>query len=243
MMCSHLTGSLCGKLFLWWLLVFSCSSAAGEAGYPVLARSGKELSPPAKTMVLFDFNLPAQPLNSALNQYAIITGRPALFHSEMVNGRISSPVRGVYTPETALQILLQDTGLAVEKVANGPDDVFVLRVVSPVIPRRVDKPLDFAYGSLVQVGIWQAVCGILTGLPHDFRLLISVRVDMRGNIEQPRLITTTGDAARDDRLLKALRTLHIGRPPSTDMAQPLTMIILPRIPGKGPRCNSDGNPT
>ncbi len=192
---------------------------------------------------VFDFNLPSQPLNAALNQYAIITGRPALFHSEMVNGRASSSVRGRYTPESALRLLLQGTGLAAEKVANGPDDVFILRVVSPAIPKRGDKTIDFAYGGLVQVSVWQAVCGILVDLPADSHLLISIRIDMRGSVEQPRLFTTTGDAARDARLIEALGRLRIGRPPSADMAQPLTMIILPRIPGKGPRCGSDGNST
>jgi hypothetical protein len=57
------------------------------------------------------FNIPSQPLGAALEVYARVSSREVLYDGALSEGRRSSLVDGVYTPEVALQILLAGTGL------------------------------------------------------------------------------------------------------------------------------------
>lgn len=58
-----------------------------------------------------DFNIPAQPLGSALNAFAETTGWQVSVPTELVADRTSSGISGTHQPEAALQALLVGTGL------------------------------------------------------------------------------------------------------------------------------------
>jgi hypothetical protein len=57
------------------------------------------------------FDIPAQPLGTALTAYFRASGVQLLYDSSLAQGRRSSPVRGNYTPRQALALLLRGTGL------------------------------------------------------------------------------------------------------------------------------------
>lgn len=63
-----------------------------------------------------NFNIAAQPLSQALREYAQQSGDQVVFYSEVGEGRQSVPVEGRYTPEEALQKLLENTGLKSQRV-------------------------------------------------------------------------------------------------------------------------------
>ena len=78
----------------------------------------------------FFFDIPAQPLADALQRYAMMSGRPALFSSAQVAGLTSSPVRGDYPADTALENLLAGTGLVAQHARSGPAEAFVLKTLT-----------------------------------------------------------------------------------------------------------------
>ncbi|BEP56999.1 hypothetical protein GmRootV118_42430 [Variovorax sp. V118] len=73
------------------------------------------------------FDIPSLPLADAFKRYAAVTRQPALFRSEILAGLTSSAVRGVYAPDTALELLLEGTGLVAEKVRTGSAVTLALR--------------------------------------------------------------------------------------------------------------------
>lgn len=68
------------------------------------------------TATVYEFDLPAQDLASALGHHQTITRQSVLYETQLVRSKTSSPVRGRYTPRQALSKLLQGTGLTAEVV-------------------------------------------------------------------------------------------------------------------------------
>ena len=58
-----------------------------------------------------DFDIAAQPLDGALNEFALQSDREIFYSSDLVEGKRAKRVNGSYEPEDALDILLADTGL------------------------------------------------------------------------------------------------------------------------------------
>lgn len=65
------------------------------------------------------FDIPAQPLASALNQLAAQSGLQVIYNGELVQGLSSPAVRGSQEPEAALQRLLQGSGLIWHATGQG----------------------------------------------------------------------------------------------------------------------------
>ncbi len=190
----------------------------------------------------FDFDIPAQPLAAALQRYASVTSRPALFDSATVSGRTSAALHGRHTPEAALQLLLEGTGLAAHGARGGPADAFVLTAIDASVPQRDGQGVDIGYGARLQARIWEALCADARTVPGAYRALLRFEVDATGALQRPRLLTSTGDVRRDAALSEVLQRVHVGHAPPPAMAQPLTMVLLPRQPGhpqaEAQRCES-----
>tara|TARA_R110000744_G_scaffold125730_5_gene231515 strand:+ start:13964 stop:17164 length:3201 start_codon:yes stop_codon:yes gene_type:complete len=81
---------------------------AAQTEAPAGAETGGE------TRILFD--IPAGPLDGALRRYSILTGRQLLFESRLVEGYRVPPLRGLSTADEALDALLAETGLQIDRV-------------------------------------------------------------------------------------------------------------------------------
>lgn len=187
-----------------------------------------------------DFDIPALPLVQALDRYAALTRRPALFSSEMVEGRTSTPVHGRHRPDAALLLLLQGTGLTADIAPGGPTDAFVLRRVDTEKARAAIAPND-DYAGLIQARLWRALCGSGDARPGSYRALLRFEVDRAGALRQVRLLGSTGDATRDRALRSALTGLTLDAPPPPGMPQPVTMLIRPdasSAAGVSARCSA-----
>jgi TonB family protein len=190
----------------------------------------------------YRFDIPAQPLANALEQYGTVSGRPVFFDSSVVAGRTSTRVQGIYTPEVALRMLLDGTGLTLDYAEPGRADAFVLKAdesLRATSPYRLsdDAPHD-AYDGLVQARIWDAFCSIPTIEPGDYRTAIQFGIDPAGRLTNVRLLHSTGDRERDFALLVTLQHIQLDAPPPPAMAQPLYMVILPREATPGMDCRS-----
>jgi len=86
------------------------------------------------------YDIPAQSLAVALDHYASVSGRAAVFASALAAGRRSAPVHGNYDSKSALRLLLTDTGLSASEVVSGNVVTFVLKgAVLPVRLRPVRR--------------------------------------------------------------------------------------------------------
>ncbi|KAF1073152.1 TonB family protein [Variovorax sp.] len=187
----------------------------------------------------FEFDLPAQPLAEAIKRYASITHRPTLARGELVAGRSSSAVQGVHSPETALQLLLADTGLVAEAIPAEAGGGFVLKpaaIAPAAVPREAELGDLAGYPGLVQARVWQALCGNPQTAPGSYRSLLRFQVDASGQIRRVRLLGSTGSASRDAAVQATLQALRIDRPPPSALPQPLTMFIEPHATAGGPLC-------
>ncbi|OEZ27301.1 hypothetical protein [Variovorax boronicumulans] len=184
------------------------------------------------------FDIPSLPLADALKRYAAVTRQPALFRSEILAGLTSSAVRGLYAPDTALELLLEGTGLVAEKVRTGSAVTLALRPAQAraEAPRAASLGSLAGYPSLLQARVWEALCGNVRTRPGTYRSLLRFEVDEGGQLRRPRLLGLTGDAARDAEMLEVLRGVRLAHAPPPDLPQPLTLLILPTDARGGTRC-------
>lgn len=214
-----------------WLLCGAIAAAPAWAAVHAGPDASDETHSPAASPATeaLDFDIPSQPLADALKRYASLTQRPALFRSELVDGRISSAVRGLYTPEAALRLLLDGTGLLAENAATRSGVAFVLKAESlpEAAPRAAALGRLSGYPGQVQARVWAALCGDARTAPGAYRSLLRFEVDAAGRLLRPRLLGGTGDVSRDAAMVAALQRVRMDRSPPPDMPQPVTMLILP----------------
>ncbi len=232
---------LCGLAAWMSIFLVHVALAADDTGSPPPPDDPRVTlsSNPAEPQ--FDFDLQAQPLASALNRFADVSGRAALFSSTLVAGRTASPVQGRLTPRDALQRLLEGTGLAMEEVSAGRVNAFVLKPLSPQAQAAANARARLErYDGLVQARVWDALCADPRTAQGDYRSLLRFRVDAAGRVHRAQLLGSTGDTRRDAVLVATLERVRIDRPPP-DMKQPLAMLILPAQAG-GPLCEDAARP-
>lgn len=194
-------------------------------GWPYAARGETDMA----------FDLPAQPLKSALARYDAQTSVSVFYPSELAEGRWSHAVQGAMPPSQALHRLLEGTGLVAHATAG---DAFVLTATgeTPAAPETqgttAARP---SYDALVQSRVRQALCARPALALGAYRLALSVRIDRSGRVQRARLLDTTGDGTRDAAIVEALRQTDIGRAPEHP-EQPFVLLVRPVQCPPGERC-------
>jgi TonB family protein len=187
----------------------------------------------------FSFDIPAQPLASALERYGDATGREVLYSTSLVQGRYSRVVEGVFTPETALQRMLDGTGLSASFLA---DESFVL--VPATTPRPsadgVASPaLQQQYYARIQTSLQDAFCGNNSARAGGYRVAVKFWIDPSGMVSRHERLGSTGRPDLDSRIDETLRLLRIGAPPPQGFLQPVLIMIVPEAPGVTMGCGTD----
>ncbi|MGJ7498853.1 secretin and TonB N-terminal domain-containing protein [Variovorax sp. ZT5P49] len=190
----------------------------------------------------FDFDVPAQPLASALERYAVITDQTVVFSDALVAGRMSAPVNGRYAPQAALAALLSGTGLIAEDPGGRLKGTFVLRQqpAEAAAAAPASSGLDRGYDGLIQVRVWEALCADPRTAPGNYRASLLLNIDLSGRLTSPRLIGSTGDTRRDQAMVAALNGLRMEHSPPAELRQPLTLVILPSDRMAGRACATGG---
>lgn len=85
----------------------------------VLLAGSIPLSVMAETAAVQSYSIPAQPLDNALTQLADDANLKLLYQADVVNQLKSQPLSGSYTPQQALEIMLQGTGLKFRSTDHG----------------------------------------------------------------------------------------------------------------------------
>jgi hypothetical protein len=182
------------------------------------------------------FDIPAQPLDAALNAYIGTTGAQVLYETALTAGRRSTQVKGRLAPDVALHTLLIGTGL-VERKTDA--DAFI--VTAALEGRQAGASAtavarDSRFSGAVQAGILGALCGNPQTRPGGYKIAIELWISPSGAVQHTELIGSTGDATRDAALGNALQGVVVEAVPPEGMPQPLVMTIAPRQPNETGDC-------
>lgn len=191
------------------------------------------------------FDIPSQPLASALDAFSVSTGFVAVYDGNLAVGRLSSDIKGRLTPQAALPLLLQASGLVAQFTT--PDAFVVIPGLPHAATERTpmsiaaaalsqQNPAEQRYSGMVQASINQSLCARPETRPGAYRLAISFRIGSSGEVAQLRLLGSTGDHERDLAITDVVGRASIGEPPPPRMAQPFTMVVLPRSSGGNIEC-------
>ncbi len=177
------------------------------------------------------FDIPSQPLTSALDAYSALTGQEVFYDGALVLGRHSDGVMGTFSPEAALRILLSGTNLVPR--ATGPQRFSITQ--APETAGNAHGLLAVSarngayerYFAEIQANLRQAFCRNPQTQPGGYQLVVKFWMGPSGVVQRSELIGSTGDQSRDSAFEAALETIKIGRPPPAGMPQPVTMAVLP----------------
>ena len=191
---------------------------------------------------LLSLNLPAQDLEHALQAYSRATGMAVLVDRELTRGRRSIGVRGRFTAQEALAMLLTGSGLMARYARS---DAFTLQTpqVSQPPPTkgaatRSAARINNSYATALQQAIETSLCRSPLTRPGSFRALVQVWVNPDGVIEHSRLVSSTGDEQRDEALVRSLSAARVQRPAPSSLRQPVTLLLMPDTAGTRMECTA-----
>ena len=191
---------------------------------------------------LLSLNLPAQDLEHALQAYSRATGMAVLVDRELTRGRRSIGVRGRFTAQEALAMLLTGSGLMARYARSDAFTLQAPQVSPPTTPRgaaaRSAARINNSYASALQQAIETSLCRSPLTRPGSFRALVQVWVNPDGVIEHSRLVSSSGDEQRDEALVRSLSAARVERPAPSSLRQPLTLLLMPDTTGTRMDCTA-----
>ncbi len=198
-----------------------------------LMESSRAATASRETAVSFD--IPAQPLASALDRYGDATGREVFYDTVLAVGRRSIGVQGFLTPEAALRTLLEGTGLSARFLA---DDSFVLLPTQPSAIRAAPSALQQKYYALIQSSLKDAFCRTSSGRPGRYRVVAVFWISPSGNIQRYQRLGSAGSPDIDKGIDDTLRRVSFAEAPPLGFEQPVLIMIVPQAPGVTMACES-----
>lgn len=193
------------------------------------------------------FDIPEQPLASALRVYGQTAGVEVLYESRAAAGLRSRPVHGDFTPSAALERLLSGTALkirytrpnAVTLASPSADDpppglplasadlsLDPLRVVGP--PEDVESNQFRDYADAVRGEIEAALRRNAKTRSGDYRIGVDVWIDESRRIRRTQLFLSTGDQDRDAAVNVSLQGVVVNRPTPANIPLPVHVMVVVR---------------
>jgi hypothetical protein len=192
------------------------------------------------------FQIPAQPLASALQAYGQKAGVQILYESNAAAGRTSVAVEGRFTREEALTRLLAGTQLAIQY--TGP---YALILALPSADGDLPPPSPFAtpdlllgelhvrakndgedtdqfhdYADSIRSDVQKALQSNARTRGGNYRATLDLWIDPSRTVRRTALHRSTGDPDRDVAVAEALRGLAISRPTPANLPQPVRVVIM-----------------
>lgn len=201
-----------------------------------------EMRDMADTGARLHFDLPSQPLEKGLAHFGGLTGHSVLVDSAMTQGRTAQAVRGEFTAQEALLLLLAGTGLHARysgrdafTLVPGPAPSEGAVDAAPPAPILANTAPGVAadFAGALQSAITRALCAVQPGTFGRYRAALQLWTGPEGRIRRANLLESSGVRSRDAELLAQLRGLAIGRVPPSGLAQPITVLLSPRADPAG----------
>jgi Secretin and TonB N terminus short domain len=185
------------------------------------------------------FQIPAQPLATALQAYGQRAGVQVLYESDSAAGRQSVAVEGQFTRNQALELLLSGSNLEVHYTKSDaitiaprnvggkdepPADPLVKADLS-IGELRVHAPSQSG-GESVQLDIQSALRKNPKTRSGNYRAVLDLWIDSARVIQRTAMLQSTGEADRDTAVTAALQGLTTSRPPPANAPQPIRVVIV-----------------
>jgi hypothetical protein len=183
------------------------------------------------------FDIPAQPLAKALYAFSATTGIEILVDARHAAGRYSPGVTGSMMPRDALKMLLAGSNLIAQDFGSG---TVTLSAPTASAARASGAPLDgdLPYFADIQRAVQQTLCSDARTSPGRYRLALKLWIDRSGGVLRSKRLDTTGDDNLDAVLDTAIGKMRIGRPPPSDLPQPVALVVSPRQTSGSSDCPS-----
>ncbi len=185
------------------------------------------------------FDLPVQPLVSALESYSVASGWQVIYDADLATGRRSARVKGTFAPDIALRMLLAGTGLTAQYMAADG----VMLVPDPTATAvRQQMPGDAislfrGYYGQIQMGLKRAFCADRQIRSGSYRIALGFWIGSSGAVTRAMALGSTGKADIDEAFNRAVHTLSVGDPPPAGFSQPIVILVMNR-PGFAGGSNS-----
>jgi Secretin and TonB N terminus short domain len=192
---------------------------------------------PADPAASITFDLPAQPLASALESYSISSGWQVIYDAGLATGRRSTRVNGEFTPADALRLLLAGTGLVPQYMAADG----VMLIPDPALAgTQVENPQTRyrSYYGRIQVALKRAFCTDRQIRSGSWRIALGFWIGSSGTVTRAAALGSTGDAEIDAAFDRAVHTLSIGDGPPAGFRQPVVILVTPDLTSQ---CDAAGS--
>lgn len=184
------------------------------------------------------FDIPSQPLDHALDDFAAASGLQIFYENAVTGGQRSAAVQGMFEPRAALRVLLSGSGLTARVIAPGTISVVRPPASDTAAARRQSGRGYLPYYGFVQAGVMTVLCAHADTRPGNYHIALQYWIDPAGRLDGVKLIGSSGSAARDAAVMNAMQGLAL--PPPGNMPQPVTMAIEPMPPSEPDGCPSGG---
>lgn len=190
------------------------------------------------------FDVPAQPLEDAIQAFMEASGVQILYETTLTLGRRSTAIKGQFTAESALHSLLRGTSLQARKTTAGAFTIFsqdnpqtIPTATAGMARRHIDMRKDGEFLGEAQAGIVAALCRSALTRPGRYWMKLRIRIDVSGMITEVAVTKSTGEGGRDAAIANSLLGLTFRTPAPPDLPQPLGIIIVPRNPKETGDCS------
>jgi len=205
----------------------------------MLGAVGRSAAEVATAETPIEFNIPAQPLRTALIRYGDDTGRDAVYDTDIAADRVSGEVHGVLTPDEALRMLLTGTGLTAQFVTERTFALLPLPS-NPEALQRTRSPEHRRYYGLIQTSLADALCRSGSARPDRYRFAATMWIASDGAVRRSQRIGATATAEMDRQIDVALRSVRVDEPPPAGFLQPVLILIVPNGSGVTRACADAG---
>lgn len=195
--------------------------------------------PPESASARFRFDLAPQSLDRALEAFGAVTGQSVIYDSRLTEGKTSRPVRGEYAARAALEALIDGTGLSARYTAANA--VVLVKTAAAAAPPAASAQAMQRYRGLLQARVKDAFCANALLAVGDRRIAFRLWMDAMGRVEQADLLDSTGDRRVDAAVVDSLRSISVGESLPAGMAQPFTLLVMPRSSGQSWGCERPGD--
>ncbi len=170
------------------------------------------------------FDIPAQPLATALERFMEATNVAVVVDAAAIAGRASAAVQGSLSPDKALRELLIGTGLDVRPIGSAAYTLVPLPQIAA--SRSPSRFVDYA--AIIQQAVTTALCRRDETRPTYYRAVMRLWLSPGGAVTRVELAHTTGSSSLDLAIGGTLERLDVGVPTPSGLPQPVKLAILPR---------------
>lgn len=211
-----------------------------------LAWPRKAAAQNASAAQVFLFNIPVQPLESALFAFSTIVNAQVIYNAQLARGRVSRAVIGLFAADTALRMMIEGTDLAIrhtsphavalvstgermespggEEGGGGSLELDTLYLELP--PGARQKPDFGQYSQRTREEIKRALSRNSATAYRTGTLQIQIWIDGRGHVREARLVRASASRQFDSSVEQVLRAVAVGAPPPPGMPQPIKVTII-----------------